>query len=61
MPHPCALRRVNEKPLPRDPLFVAMAQSAGHGRILLRPSGTEPLLRVMVKGRDAMQVSGVAE
>ena len=26
---------------------------AGRGRVLLRPSGTEPLIRVMVGGEDA--------
>jgi phosphoglucosamine mutase len=31
------------------------------GRVLLRPSGTEPLLRVMVEGRDAALVTGQAE
>jgi phosphoglucosamine mutase len=30
------------------------------GRVLLRPSGTEPLLRVMVEGRDAVLVEGLA-
>lgn len=30
------------------------------GRVLLRPSGTEPLLRVMVEGRDAAQVERLA-
>ena len=32
----------------------------GRGRILLRPSGTEPLLRVMVEGRDEAQVERIA-
>jgi len=34
---------------------------AGKGRILLRPSGTEPLVRVMVEGEDAQQVSEEAD
>lgn len=29
------------------------------GRVLLRPSGTEPLVRVMVEGEDAEQVAGL--
>ncbi len=36
------------------------AQLAGKGRVLLRPSGTEPLVRVMVEGRDAGQVALLA-
>lgn len=33
----------------------------GHGRVLLRASGTEPLIRVMVEGKDAQLVQGMAE
>ena len=34
---------------------------AGRGRVLLRKSGTEPLVRVMVEGDDEIQVRGHAE
>ena len=33
----------------------------GHGRVLLRASGTEPVLRVMVESRDAAQASSCAQ
>ncbi len=39
---------------------AAEARLAGNGRILLRPSGTEPLIRVMVEGRDAAEVERIA-
>lgn len=37
------------------------AALAGQGRVLLRASGTEPLLRVMVEGRDSELVRSQAE
>jgi phosphoglucosamine mutase len=33
----------------RDAVAAAEAELAGTGRVLLRPSGTEPLVRVMVE------------
>lgn len=38
----------------------AEAELGRSGRVLLRPSGTEPLLRVMVEGQDAAQVERLA-
>jgi len=35
---------------------AAQADLDGGGRVLLRPSGTEPLIRVMVEGRDGAKV-----
>jgi phosphoglucosamine mutase len=42
---------------------LAQAEQAldGEGRVLLRPSGTEPLLRVMVEGKDEAKVRHWAE
>jgi phosphoglucosamine mutase len=39
----------------------ATSALAGKGRVLLRPSGTEPLLRVMVEGEDGEKVRYWAE
>ncbi|MEI8161955.1 MAG: phosphoglucosamine mutase [Betaproteobacteria bacterium] len=45
----------------RAAVKAAEATLDGGGRVLLRPSGTEPLLRVMVEGRDASIVKAQAE
>lgn len=49
-----------------DPLIQAAkadveARLSGRGRVLLRASGTEPLLRVMVEGEDGDEVLSCAE
>lgn len=40
---------------------MAEQEMAGSGRVLLRPSGTEPVIRVMVEGDDADMVKLYAE
>lgn len=42
-------------------LALVEAQMNGRGRVLLRASGTEPLLRVMVEGEEASEVVSMAE
>jgi phosphoglucosamine mutase len=44
----------------RDAIVAVEAQMNGDGRVLLRPSGTEPLIRVMVEGREAGMVAATA-
>jgi phosphoglucosamine mutase len=44
----------------QDALAAAEHELAESGRVLLRPSGTEPLIRVMVEGQDKPQVDALA-
>jgi phosphoglucosamine mutase len=39
----------------------AEAELSGRGRVLLRPSGTEPVVRVMVEGEDRAHVQKLAD
>jgi phosphoglucosamine mutase len=45
----------------REAIARAEADLKGRGRVLLRPSGTEPVVRVMVEGEDRAHVQGLAE
>jgi len=60
------VRGVDHTGLARESLIAeAVAQEeaalAGTGRVLLRPSGTEPMVRVMVEAADAETAQSVAE
>ena len=48
-------------PMLQRAIREAEARLSGGGRILVRPSGTEPALRVMVEGPDAAVVSELAD
>jgi phosphoglucosamine mutase len=45
----------------REAVTEAERRLGDVGRVLLRPSGTEPLMRVMVEGQDAIVVDEIAE
>ena len=45
----------------RQAIADAEAELAGNGRLLIRPSGTEPLIRVMAEGDDRAQVERIVD
>ena len=58
--------RVREKkdlqavPAIADAMHRVEERLAGNGRLLVRYSGTEPLLRVMIEGKDQQEIQGWA-
>ena len=60
------IRNENKKKYTSHPEIMAEiarleAIMAGEGRVLIRPSGTEPLVRVMLEGRDKALITSLAE
>lgn len=53
------------KPLEAESVKAVIAEAeaelAGSGRLVIRPSGTEPVIRVMAEGDDAQQVERVVD
>jgi phosphoglucosamine mutase len=45
----------------KDVIAGAAAELEGKGRLVIRPSGTEPVIRVMAEGDDAGQVEAVVD
>jgi phosphoglucosamine mutase len=54
-------KSVAEHPAVRDAVAAAERELRGDGRINVRPSGTEPLVRVMVESSDGDRTRAVAE
>ncbi|MFO8153023.1 phosphoglucosamine mutase [Thioalkalivibrio sp.] len=52
---------VLEAPVVQAAVQQVSAELARDGRVLLRPSGTEPLVRVMVEGTDAERIEAAAQ
>ncbi len=52
---------VLESPTVKKAISAAEKNLSGQGRVLLRPSGTESVVRIMVEGKDAQQVQKIAE
>jgi phosphoglucosamine mutase len=60
------VRVADRDKLDNNPAIAALVLEAesrlnGKGRVLLRPSGTEPVIRVMVEGQDAVLVGQLAQ
>ena len=45
----------------RTILNIAEKKLEGRGRVVVRPSGTEPLIRIMVEGEDKEDTARIAD
>ncbi len=59
------IKNENKKKYDKDPEIMAEIQRIeklmeGNGRVLIRPSGTEPLVRVMIEGKDIDNITQLA-
>ena len=50
-----------EEQIVKDAIADGEARLAGRGRLVIRPSGTEPVIRVMAEGDDEAEVKAVVE
>ncbi len=58
---PLGQKRLNESQCIRQAVAEVEAELNGKGRVILRPSGTEPLVRVTLEGADRSQVESLAQ
>jgi phosphoglucosamine mutase len=56
-------RKVDLQTVPEVAQVMSAVESrlAGNGRLLIRYSGTEPLLRIMIEGQDQREISAWAD